>query len=245
MGIYCEWLKVLTEPNERIPLPIRKNPEPHVRRMLDHLQNLFVPRQDRRFQAEQEKLCLRVLSTVVRVVRDAELDPSTWEVVLMFLLRVSDTLLAPPGVSGHLAEVLCSDLIRTVFEVWLIACSKSFPTPTFWKTLSDFVQGWRHHYHVVDWWSRFTAVLAERVIRTTQGPGYPRIQHINEDDQNLVPPLDDETATQAWYRFLRVISDPVELTDPGKIARKQKFVQMAKLTRGKEVCTHIEKFKLK
>lgn len=44
VAIYCDWLKVLTEPNDRIPLPIRKNPEPHVRRMLEHLQNLFVPR---------------------------------------------------------------------------------------------------------------------------------------------------------------------------------------------------------
>lgn len=233
VNIYCEWLKVLTEPNERIPLPIRKNPEPHVRRMLDHLQNLFVPRQDRRFQDNQEKFCRKVLHTVVRVVRDAQLDPSTWEVVLMFLLRISDTLLAPPLVTGHLADALSSELVKTVFEVWLIACAKSFPTPTFWKTLSDFVQGWRHHFHVVDWWSRFTAVLADRVIQTTQGPGYPRI-YINEDDQSLIMPLDEETATQAWYRFLRIISNPVELTDPGKIARKQKFVQMAKLTRGKE-----------
>ena len=47
-------------------------------------------------------------------------------------------------------------------------------------------------------------------------------------------PLNDEIATQAWYRFLRLISNPVELTDPGKIARKTKFVQMAKLTRGKD-----------
>lgn len=52
--------------------------------------------------------------------------------------------------------------------------------------------------------------------------------------QALVLPLNDEIATQAWYRFLRLISNPVELTDPGKIARKTKFVQMAKLTRGKD-----------
>ena len=233
VNIYCEWLKVLTEPNDKIPLPIRKNPEPHVRRMLDHLQNLFVPRQDRRFQDNQEKFCRKVLDTVVRVVRHANLDPSTWEVVLMFLLRISDTLLAPPLITGHLADSLCSGLVKTLFEVWFIACAHSFPTPTFWKTLSDFVQGWRHHYPVVDWWSRFSSILADRVIQTTQGPGYPRI-YINEDDQALIMPLDEETATQAWYRFLRVISNPVELTDPGKVARQQKFVQMAKLSRGKE-----------
>ena len=172
----------MTEPNDRIPLPIRKNPEPHVRRMLDHLQNLFVPRHDRRFQHNQEKLCREVLSTLTKVVKEATLDPSTWEAVLMFLLRISDTLLAPPPISGHLADALCSELIRTVFEIWLVACAKSFPTPTFWKTLSDFVIGWRHHFAVVDWWARFTAVLCDRVITTTQGPGYPRIE-ISDDDQ--------------------------------------------------------------
>ena len=97
VSIYCEWLKVLTEPNDRIPLPIRKNPEPHVRRMLEHLQNLFIPRQDTRFQENQEQLCRKVLRTVVQVVRDASLDPTTWEVVLMFLLRITDTLLAKGG----------------------------------------------------------------------------------------------------------------------------------------------------
>lgn len=231
--LYCDWLRVVIEPSEKIPLAVRKNPEPHLKRILEHLQNLFVPRQDRRYQDVQYDLCKTVLSTVVVVVKEASLEPSTWETVLMFLLGAADTILAPPLVVGHLADLLASEITRTLFEVWLIASAKNFPTPTFWKTLKEFVQGWRHHYAVIDWWSRFTAVLTRRVIQEAQGPAYPELT-VPEDDNHLVYPLDQETTTQAWYQFLRIISNPVELTDTTKIARREKFVQMAKLNGRKD-----------
>ena len=52
--IYCSWLRVLTEPIDRVPLPIRKNPEPHIRRIIEHLKNLFNARSTR-YQRTQEE----------------------------------------------------------------------------------------------------------------------------------------------------------------------------------------------
>ena len=140
----------------------------------------------------------------------------------MFLLHVTDILLAPPLVMDHLgpgsyidelvilrsvlnlgnkADNLCSDLIKSLFETWLIACSKCFPTPTFWKTLSQFVQRWLHHMHVLDWWARFTLILGDRVIQLTQGPGYPRITPVEAEDEALVVPLTEDIATESWISF--------------------------------------------
>ena len=223
--IYCSWLRVLTEPIDRVPLPIRKNPEPHIRRIIEHLKNLFNARSTR-YQRTQEELCRKVLNTIVVVTKESTLEPKTWESILMFLLHVSDILLSPPLIMDQLAEHLCSDLVKTLFETWIVSCSKCFPTPTFWKTLSQFVQGWLHHMPVLDWWARFTLVLGDRVIQTTQGPGYPRMRHLDDD---IVVPLTDEVATQSWFRFLQLIENPVQLTDAATIARKAKFIQMAKL----------------
>jgi len=227
--LYCDWLRVVVDPSERIPLPVRKNPEPHLKRILEHLQNLFVPRVERRWLDVQYNLCKTVLKAVLTVCKEAtSLEASTWETILLFFLAIADTLLAPPLATGGLADLLGSELIKTVFEVWLVACAKNFPTPTFWKTLTDFVQGWRHHYAVIDWWSRFTAVLTRNVIQSSHGASYPELL-VPEEDKGLVYPMVQETMTLAWYQFLRVISNPVELTDTSKFARRDKFVQMAKL----------------
>ncbi|CAG5111258.1 Oidioi.mRNA.OKI2018_I69.chr2.g5583.t1.cds [Oikopleura dioica] len=227
--LYCDWLRVVVDPSERIPLPVRKNPEPHLKKILEHLQNLFVPRVERRWLDVQYNLCKTVLKSVLAVCKETtSLEAATWETILLFFLAIADTLLAPPLATGGLADLLGSELIKTLFEVWLVACAKNFPTPTFWKTLTDFVQGWRHHYAVIDWWSRFTAVLTRDVISSSQGPTYPELL-VPEEDKNLIYPMDQETITLAWYQFLRIISNPVELTDTSKFARRDKFVQMAKL----------------
>ena len=52
--------------------------------------------------------------------------------------------------------------------------------------------------------------------------------------QAIVMPLDDETATQTWFRFLQLIENPVQLTDAATIARRPKFMQMAKLNTNKD-----------
>ena len=43
-----------------------------------------------------------LLRTIVLVTKESSLEPKTWEVILMFLLHVTDILLAPPLVNDHL-----------------------------------------------------------------------------------------------------------------------------------------------
>ena len=58
-----------------------------------------------------------------------------------------------------------------------------------------------------------------------------------EDDRALMVALDDETATQTWFRFLQLIENPVQLADASSIARKPKFIGMAKLNSNRDDLT--------
>lgn len=118
----------------------------------------------------------------------------TWEVLLLFLLRINDTLLAPPTVGGRsplaslsvfilsvlifnninnnllrpplsvgVAEKLAEKLMAVLFEVWLLACARCFPTPPYWKTAREMLANWRHHPPVVEQWSRVACALTSRL----------------------------------------------------------------------------------
>lgn len=116
----------------------------------------------------------------------------TWEVLLLFLLRINDTLLAPPTVGGSgqlcpqktclasilmqlfltsivfsvgVAEKLAEKLMAVLFEVWLLACARCFPTPPYWKTAREMLANWRHHPPVVEQWSRVACALTSRLER--------------------------------------------------------------------------------
>lgn len=47
------------------------------------------------------RLCQQVLTAVQKLARESvSMVRETWEVLLLFLLRINDTLLAPPSVGG-------------------------------------------------------------------------------------------------------------------------------------------------
>lgn len=46
--VYCEWMQALTQPKVCVPKPVRDDANQYVRRILRHLYNLFVPREDGR-----------------------------------------------------------------------------------------------------------------------------------------------------------------------------------------------------
>eukprot|EP00061_Rhincodon_typus_P017214 g45804.t1 len=78
-------------------LPIVKEPNLYVQTILKHLQNLFVPRPD--YAHNQISLCMRVLVAVQKLARESvNMSRETWEVLLLFLLQINDTLLAAPTV---------------------------------------------------------------------------------------------------------------------------------------------------
>ena len=57
------------------------------------------------------RLCQQVLTAVLKLARESGsgMARETWEVLLLFLLRINDTLLAPPTVGG---QSIRTDAIR-------------------------------------------------------------------------------------------------------------------------------------
>ncbi|XP_072853155.2 ral GTPase-activating protein subunit beta isoform X4 [Pogona vitticeps] len=222
VDVYTDWIMSLVLPKDSIPLPVIKEPNLYVQSILKHLQNLFVPRQDQ--SSSQIKLCLQVLRAVQKLAHESTtMARETWEVLLLFLLQINDTLLAAPTVQGGIAENLAEKLIGVLFEVWLLACSRCFPTPPYWKTAKEMVANWRHHSAVVEQWSKVICALTARLLRFTYGPSFPPFK-IPDEDAGLIPPdMDNECVAQTWFRFLHMLSNPVDLSNPAIISSTPKF----------------------
>uniref|UniRef100_A0A5F8GMY4 Ral GTPase-activating protein subunit beta n=1 Tax=Monodelphis domestica TaxID=13616 RepID=A0A5F8GMY4_MONDO len=222
VDVYTDWIMALVLPKDSIPLPIIKEPNLYVQNILKHLQNLFVPRQEQ--GSNQIRLCLQVLRAIQKLARESTIMArETWEVLLLFLLQINDILLAMPTIQGGIAENLAEKLIGVLFEVWLLACMRCFPTPPYWKTAKEMVANWRHHPAVVEQWSKAICALTSRLLRFTYGPSFPPFK-VSDEDASLIPPeMDNECIAQTWFRFLHMLSNPVDLSNPAIISSTPKF----------------------
>ncbi|XP_041080437.1 ral GTPase-activating protein subunit beta-like isoform X8 [Polyodon spathula] len=222
VDVYTDWIMALVAPRDSIPQPIIKEPNLYVQTILKHLHNLFVPRQDN--APNQFRLCQQVLTAVQKLARDsAAMMRETWEVLLLFLLQINDTLLASPTAPGGIAEHLAEKLISVLFEVWFLACTRCFPTPPYWKTAREMLANWRHHPPVVEQWSRVICALTSRLLRFTYGPSFPPFK-VPDEDANLIPAeMDNDCIAQTWFRFLHMLSNPVDLSNPAIISSTPKF----------------------
>uniref|UniRef100_A0A673GWX0 Ral GTPase-activating protein subunit beta-like n=1 Tax=Sinocyclocheilus rhinocerous TaxID=307959 RepID=A0A673GWX0_9TELE len=223
VDVYTDWIMALVSPRDSIPQPIIKEPNLYVQTILKHLHNLFLPRPEH-FSLVHFKLCQQVLSAVQKLTRDSNgMARETWEVLLLFLLRINDTLLAPPTVGGGIAEKLAEKLISVLFEVWFLACTRCFPTPPYWKTAREMLANWRHHPPVVEQWSKVIAALTSRLLRFMYGPSFPPFK-VPEEDASLIPAeMDNDCVAQTWYRFLHMLSNPVDLSNPVIVSSTPKF----------------------
>uniref|UniRef100_A0A4W4EZX2 Ral GTPase-activating protein subunit alpha/beta N-terminal domain-containing protein n=1 Tax=Electrophorus electricus TaxID=8005 RepID=A0A4W4EZX2_ELEEL len=218
VDVYTDWIMALVSSRDSIPQPIIKEPNLYVQTILRHLHNLFLP------SPMHFRLCQQVLSAVQKLARDSSsMARETWEVLLLFLLRINDTLLAPPTVGGGIAEKLAEKLISVLFEVWFLACTRCFPTPPYWKTAREMLANWRHHPPVVEQWSKVIAALTSRLLRFTYGPSFPPFK-VPEEDASLIPAeMDSDCVAQTWYRFLHMLSNPVDLSNPVIVSSTPKF----------------------
>lgn len=222
VDIYTDWMMALVSPKDSIPYPVIKEPNLYIQIILKHLQNLFVPRLDQ--GPSQIRLCMQVLRAVQKLARESSIMArETWEALLLFLLQVNDTILAAPTVPGEIAESLAEKLIGVLFEVWFLACTRCFPTPPYWKTAKEMVANWRHHPAVIEQWSKAICALTSRLLRFTYGPSFPPFK-VPEEDASLVPSeMDNECVVQTWFRFLHMLSNPVDLSNPAIISSTPKF----------------------
>ncbi|XP_063235788.1 ral GTPase-activating protein subunit beta isoform X2 [Bacillus rossius redtenbacheri] len=229
--VYCEWLSaLLPAPKLCVPQPVREDPNCYARRIICHFHNLFMPRKGEGVDTvnRQAVLCHRVLRTLQNVAQaSAVLTRDTWEALLLFLLAINDTLLAPPTIRDDIGDQLCERVLSVLFEVWLLGCARCFPSPPLWKTLRETCMNWRHRVALVDQWNRVNLALTAKLLEFTYGPDFPELK-ISEDDAQLIPAgMTRDCIAQSWFRFLHCLGSPVVLSRPAAVSQTQKFLQFA------------------
>ncbi|XP_032791568.2 ral GTPase-activating protein subunit beta isoform X2 [Daphnia magna] len=226
--VYCEWLSaLLPQPKSAVPLPLLKLPNHYSRKIIYQLFQIFIPRPGEAPDLinRQAVLCHRVLRTIQSVVINSLIiDQDTWDSLLLLLLTVNDVLLAPPTVPNDIGDQLCDRVLSVLFEIWLHACAKSFPSPRMWKTLTEMAQSWRHRTSLITQWNRISLALTSRLLAELYGPAF--LKYATNDEYMLVPSqLSGEVLAQTWYRLLHCIGNPVQLARPSVISQTHKFLQ--------------------
>ena len=166
------------------------------------------------------------------VQQSKTIDRETWETLLGFLLAINDALLAPPTVKDDVGDQLSGRVLGVLYEIWLVACVKCFPSPSLWKTFREMAMNWRHRIGLVDQWNRVTMVLTRKLVLFMYGPDFLRdssnAKAGRDDDGNaLVPEMNDECVAQTWYSFLHSMGNPVDLSRPAQVSATQHFLQYA------------------
>ena len=127
------------------------------------------------------------------------MEKETWDSLLSFLLAINDALLAPPAVKEDVGDQLCERVLGVLYEIWLIACVKSFPGPTLWKTFQEMCMNWRHRTGLIVQWNRVNVALLARQLQFMYGGKIPQLI-IPKEDAELVPEqMTRECIAQAAY----------------------------------------------
>ncbi|XP_031623332.1 ral GTPase-activating protein subunit beta isoform X8 [Contarinia nasturtii] len=229
VNVYCEWLTALYQvPRISVPKPICEDPNLYARKIINHFHKLFVPRQGEGADLinRQAVLCHRVLRTLQQVSQSSQkLTPETWESLLLFLLAINEVLLAPPGMKDDVSDQLCERVLSVLFEVWLIACVRNFPSPSLWKTLQESCLLLRHRIALIEQWNRVNLALTARLLEFLYGPSFPELKILEEDAQLIPSGMTNDCVAQTWYRFLRTIGSPIALCSPQVVSKTPQFMQ--------------------
>lgn len=176
----------------------------------------------------QVVLCHRVLRTLQETVKcSLTLTTETWESLLLFFLAINEVLLAPPTIKDDVGDQLCERILSALFEVWLLACARSFPSPSLWKTFQEVCAMWRHRVALIEQWNRVTLALTARALEFMYGPAFPELKILEEDAQLIPQTMSNDSIAQTWYRFLRLIGSPTALCCPQVISNTPQFIQHA------------------
>ena len=246
--LYCEWLTALTPAKAKsksIPFPIREDANLYCRKIIEHLYNIFIPRvhqptgtmnqmQESNLLdviSRQALLCHRILRTIECVAHDETnfIDKQTWDTLLTFLLAVNDTLLAPPVEPNDIGTQLSERIVSVLFDIWIIACNRCFPSPSYWKTFQQLCCTWRHRSALIDQWNSINLVLTQKLVQNilpnliTQTPHQLKQNFI----RHILDEMNEETVRQTWFRFLHTIGNPVDLCYPEIISKTDKFYHSA------------------
>lgn len=95
---------------------------------------------------------------------------------MLFLLAINEVLLAPPAVKDDVSDQLCERVLSVLFEVWLIACVRNFPSPSLWKTMQESCLLLRHRIALIEQWNRVNLALTARLLEFLYGPSFPELK---------------------------------------------------------------------
>ena len=125
---------------------------------------------------------------------------------------------------------MSSRLVATLFEIWLIACNKNFPSPSLWKTFQEMCSNWRHNLSLVIEWNRVTYALTTRLLEMLWLPDSNEQNNLNTirkqvpimnsdtnaafDIQILINSMEVDKVIQSWYRFFHIIGNPIDFSNP-------------------------------
>ncbi|XP_062588576.1 ral GTPase-activating protein subunit beta-like [Saccostrea cucullata] len=233
VNVYCIWLSACMPPSphqESVPQPLKDDPDPYIQDMIHHLLNLFVPRpgSDVDSVRKQAVFCHRVLRQIQAIAKESTmLSRESWETLLKFLLAANDSLLSPPLEKDDIGDQLCERVLSVLFEIWLLACHKCFPSPSLWKTFRAMCISWRHHESLVVQWHKVNHALTSHVLGFTQGPDYPKLTLTDEEALLIPSAMTYDCIAQCWFRFLHIIQNPVDMCRPEIIGKTHKFMQAA------------------
>ncbi|CAG9130069.1 unnamed protein product [Plutella xylostella] len=232
--VCCSWLSPLLPPAQpahppppALPAPVAAAPRRYARKILSHLHNLFVPRPNESGDLinKQAVLCHRVLRVARALAGSAELGASEWRSLLLLLLSAAAALLAPPAPPHSPQDQFCQRVLCVLFEVWILACHRCFPSPPLWRTLRVQCLRWRHRAALVEQWTRVSLCLTARLLRHMYPPLFPPVP-VSEEDSTLIPPdMSADAVMQTWYRILHTIGNPVDLCRPHVISQTPDFLQ--------------------
>ncbi|XP_056294569.1 ral GTPase-activating protein subunit beta isoform X3 [Pseudoliparis swirei] len=213
VDVYTDWLTALVSPRDSIPLPIGREPNLYAQKILRHLYTLFLSRSDQ-VSPVYTALCQQVLCAVQSLARDgAVMSRDTWETLLNFLLCVNHAMLA----TGDVSEQLSRLSMAVLFEAWLLSCARCFPSRSLWRAGRLALSGCRRRPAAVEQWSRAVAALTSRLLLQSFGPAFPRFEVPDEDAALIPEDMDERGVPQTWFRFLHLLSNPVDLSGPGVV----------------------------
>ena len=88
---------------------------------------------------------------------------------IYFLIRLSFPV-------DDVGDQLCERVLGVLYEIWLLACVKCFPSPPLWKTFREMCLNWRHRNGLVEQWNRINMALTTRLLAFMYGPEFPQMK---------------------------------------------------------------------
>ena len=233
-NVYHDWLSVLLdEPKQFVPQPIKDDPINYSKKMLWHVYHLFISRKESQQLKTSDltkhiMMCHGVLILIESIAKDSKLmQRDLWEEFLKFFLAINDAVLSPPFNREDFSEVLSSRIVATLFEIWLLACNKVFPSPSLWKSFQEFCSNWRHHVALVTEWNKVCFALTNRLLELIWWPesmSYCKTVITNDtnvayDIHGIINSMNTETVIQAWFRFMHIVGKPIDFCDTTSISK--------------------------